>query len=180
MRWLSPGQRKFSENAEVRHLERMDRRTERVLAGGPVWSDFESLLLAQQVREDLESHFGTVDDDDRVAPEMMVIAVGFWPSKGEPAVDRGQSESEKAHARRYYYYRDHGLEIAHRARLRQEAREVRERVAQEARAFEADAEARDEALEALAYIGHRPHSTREGKSRVEAGDAGRPAGTSLD
>jgi hypothetical protein len=59
--------------------QRSQARLERVLDGGPIWSDFETADLQAQVLADLEEEFGPLDKDSHCTIAEMQISVG-WPS----------------------------------------------------------------------------------------------------
>ncbi len=85
----------------ARKFEVQDRRLERVLAGGPMYTAFEIDDMCSSVLNDLEAEFGPSNDDTPISE--MTIAVG-WPysahekKKTEDAVDEYVEESAEVRA----------------------------------------------------------------------------------
>lgn len=72
--------------------QRVQKRLQRVLNGGPVWSDRETLLLQKAIRRDLEEEFGEVDYEEKFSIADMQVA---HPGHASPRNVR-TSEEQKA------------------------------------------------------------------------------------
>jgi hypothetical protein len=143
-----------AQEVEVRRLERCDRRIERVLAGGPMWSESELSYLVEDVRRAFARSFGEIDHDATVTTDDIVVATGFWPSAGDRALDRAQDITARAERERYYRTRDFGLQRAAKIIAREGARAARveaDRFRREQREYERAAEDALGALEEIAF-----------------------------
>lgn len=111
-------------------------RIERVLEGGPVWSDYETAELQQQILQDLEEEFGCIDKDSKLSIGEMQPANG-WPYQKKPP--------KKPQVAEEYWFNDSTYRpppakptkrdemIEARARVNKKAREAKEKELAEAK-----------------------------------------------
>ena len=99
-------------------------RLERVLDGGPIWSDFEVIQLQDEIRADLEEEFGAIDPDSRMKLDDMQIAAG-WPNGRKTQETRDREDVEAQMRKRRAKHASQQYRKAVEAPQRVDAAEVR-------------------------------------------------------